>query len=129
LVKNFNIRTAASYFAATLKQNTGNVLASIGDYNGWFVGMTYVRVLQYLSGALMNILSLCRRMPPRRAILLVADVKTTLTSTEFSLVNYNMIDGLFRFCSLHQFLNGWMQNINAYEAHLGKYFNLDSCPG
>ncbi|KAG8213725.1 glycoside hydrolase family 23 protein [Butyriboletus roseoflavus] len=30
---------------------------------------------------------------------------------------------------LHQFLNGWMQDINAYEHNppLGKYFNLNNC--
>jgi hypothetical protein len=30
------------------------------------------------------------------------------------------------FGSLHQFVNGWLQGNNAYEAGLGKYFNLDS---
>ena len=31
--------------------------------------------------------------------------------------------------SLHQFLNGWCQNINAYNNNfrLGRYFNLDRC--
>lgn len=29
---------------------------------------------------------------------------------------------------LHQFLNGWCQNIDAYDKRLGKYFNLDPCP-
>ncbi|THU95412.1 hypothetical protein K435DRAFT_755958 [Dendrothele bispora CBS 962.96] len=28
---------------------------------------------------------------------------------------------------LHQFLNGWCQNVNAYSWKLGKYFNLDQC--
>ena len=29
--------------------------------------------------------------------------------------------------SLHQFLNGWAQGVNAYEMRLGKYHNVD-CP-
>lgn len=29
---------------------------------------------------------------------------------------------------LHQFLNGWCQGIDAYDANLGLYFNLHSCP-
>jgi hypothetical protein len=31
--------------------------------------------------------------------------------------------------SLHQFFNGWCQNINPYDQRLplGKYFNLDRC--
>ncbi|KAF8265809.1 hypothetical protein EI94DRAFT_271524 [Lactarius quietus] len=28
---------------------------------------------------------------------------------------------------LHQLLNGWLQGVNAYEAGLGKYFNLNIC--
>lgn len=38
----FNIKTGASFFANTLKGNNGDLLKSIGSYNGWFVGMTYV---------------------------------------------------------------------------------------
>ena len=29
--------------------------------------------------------------------------------------------------SIHQFLNGWAQGVNAYEMRLGKYHNVD-CP-
>lgn len=29
---------------------------------------------------------------------------------------------------IHQTLNGWYQNVNAYNAGLGKYFNLKKCP-
>ncbi|KAJ7925005.1 lysozyme-like protein [Mycena leptocephala] len=29
---------------------------------------------------------------------------------------------------LHQYMNGWLQNINAYYNNLGKYHNLDVCP-
>ncbi|KAJ7906611.1 glycoside hydrolase family 23 protein [Mycena leptocephala] len=28
---------------------------------------------------------------------------------------------------LHQYMNGWLQNIDAYAANLGKYHNLDGC--
>lgn len=36
----FNVRTAARYFANVLKDNGGNVLRSVGTYNGWAPGMT-----------------------------------------------------------------------------------------
>jgi soluble lytic murein transglycosylase-like protein len=39
----FNIRTGARYFSETLKKNHGDLLKSIGMYNGWYTGMTYVR--------------------------------------------------------------------------------------
>lgn len=38
----FNIRTGAKYFADNLKANNGDLLKSIGSYNGWIQGMTYV---------------------------------------------------------------------------------------
>ncbi|KAF8806281.1 lysozyme-like protein [Phlegmacium glaucopus] len=37
----FNIRTGAKFFADTLASNGGNVLLSIGQYNGWTPGLTY----------------------------------------------------------------------------------------
>jgi len=36
----FNIKTGAKYFADTLASNDGNVLITMGMYNGWFKGMT-----------------------------------------------------------------------------------------
>ncbi|KAJ7594024.1 glycoside hydrolase family 23 protein [Mycena floridula] len=30
---------------------------------------------------------------------------------------------------IHQFLNGWLQNVDAYSSKLGKYFNLNVCGG
>jgi len=36
----FNIRTAARYFARTLADNNGNILAAVGTYNGWTRGLT-----------------------------------------------------------------------------------------
>jgi len=36
----FNIRTATKYFADTLKNNNGDVLLSVGTYNGWHQGLT-----------------------------------------------------------------------------------------
>ena len=41
-MQDFNIRTAARYFAGVLGQNGGNVLQSIGTYNGWTPGLTVV---------------------------------------------------------------------------------------
>lgn len=38
----FNIKTGAKYFSNTLKSNNGDLLKSIGNYNGWTEGMTYV---------------------------------------------------------------------------------------
>lgn len=38
----YNIRTGTHYFAKTLKSNNGNVLLTLGNYNGWPAGMTYV---------------------------------------------------------------------------------------
>ncbi|KAG6866725.1 hypothetical protein C0991_011384 [Blastosporella zonata] len=37
----FNIRTGAKYFASTLDDNNGDLIAAVGNYNGWFKGMTY----------------------------------------------------------------------------------------
>lgn len=38
----YNIRTGAQYFANTLESNNGNVLLTLGNYNGWPAGMTHV---------------------------------------------------------------------------------------
>ena len=40
--QDFNIRTGAEFFAATLASNGGDVFSTIGEYNGWEPGMTYV---------------------------------------------------------------------------------------
>ncbi|GLB37621.1 putative transglycosylase SLT domain [Lyophyllum shimeji] len=87
----FNIRTGAKYFADTLKSNGGDLLTSIGSYNGWHKGMTYGQA--------------------------TAAAKTSCCRCQ------NNCD------YLHQFLNGWLQNINAYDNsfRLGKFFNLDVC--
>ncbi|KAG2015757.1 hypothetical protein CC2G_008997 [Coprinopsis cinerea AmutBmut pab1-1] len=87
----FNIRTGARYFAQTLAANNGDVLISLGQYNGWNRGMTFERATAARYSA-------CCRCQ-------------------------NNLD------YLHQFLNGWCQNINAYNNNnrLGKYFNLDVC--
>ncbi|KAJ7497530.1 lysozyme-like protein [Mycena latifolia] len=39
----FNIRTGAKYFAQTLSDNGGNLLLSIGNYNGWESGLTVAK--------------------------------------------------------------------------------------
>lgn len=43
LPQDFNIRTAAKFFADTLNRNNGDLLKSLGAYNGWFPSMTAVR--------------------------------------------------------------------------------------
>ncbi|RDB25477.1 Membrane-bound lytic murein transglycosylase F [Hypsizygus marmoreus] len=87
----FNIRTGARYFADTLNNNGGNLLLSIGSYNGWFEGLTYGKA--------------------------TAAAKSACCKCQ------NNLD------YLHQFLNGWLQNIDAYSQsfRLGKFFNLDVC--
>jgi len=87
----FNIRTGARFFADTLRNNNGNVLLSIGQYNGWRRGLTVAQATAARHSA-------CCRCQ-------------------------NNLD------YLHQFLNGWCQNIDAYNSNrrLGKYFNLDVC--
>jgi hypothetical protein len=87
----FNIRTGAHFFSQTLADNGGNVLTSIGMYNGWYPGLTYAKATAARHS------SCCRCQ--------------------------NNLD------YLHQFLNGWLQNIDAYSSslRLGEYFNLDVC--
>jgi len=85
----YNIRTGAKFFADTLASNNGNVLESIGQYNGWYPGLTF----QKATAARHTGCCRCQ----------------------------NNLD------YLHQFLNGWCQNVNAYDVKLGKYFNLDPC--
>jgi len=89
----FNIHTATKYFADTLKNNGGDVLISVGTYNGWYRGLT-------MGKAFAAAKSDCCRCQN---------------------------NGDY----LHQFFNGWCQNIDAYNSEsgerLGKYFNLDKC--
>ncbi len=40
--QDFNIRVGAEFFASTLASNDGDVFSTIGEYNGWKPGMTYV---------------------------------------------------------------------------------------
>lgn len=37
----YNIKTGTKYFSTVLKNNNGNVLLTLGNYNGWPAGMTY----------------------------------------------------------------------------------------
>ncbi|KIM45265.1 glycoside hydrolase family 23 protein [Hebeloma cylindrosporum] len=87
----FNIRTATKFFANTLANNGGNVLLSVGAYNGWHKGLTRSKAFAAATS------SCCRCQN----------------------------NGDY----LHQFFNGWCQNINSYDQRLrlGKYFNLDRC--
>jgi len=85
----FNIRTGVSYFADTLKSNGGNVLLAVGQYNGWYQGLTYAAA--------------------------TAAQNTTCCHCQ------NNLD------YVHQFFNGWCQGVNAFDAHMGKYFNVNVC--
>lgn len=87
----FNIRTATKYFADSLKNNNGDVLLSVGAYNGWYRALTKSEAFAAANSACCR----CQN------------------------------NGDY----LHQFFNGWCQNINAYDSdvRLGKYFNLDKC--
>jgi hypothetical protein len=42
IYQDYNIKTGAEYFASILEQDGGNILLTIGRYNGWKQGMTYV---------------------------------------------------------------------------------------
>ncbi|PPR05822.1 hypothetical protein CVT26_010102 [Gymnopilus dilepis] len=85
----FNIGTAAKYFANSLAANKGNVLLTVGEYNGWYPGLTKTKAF---AAAYTN----CCRCQNNGDYLL-------------------------------QFFNGWCQNINPYDANIGKYFNLKKC--
>lgn len=86
---NFNIREGASFFAQTLKDNDGNVLSTIGQYNGWKPDMTIAEA--------------------------TAAAHTSCCRCQ------NNLDYLF------QLLNGWAQNIDPRERHMGIYQNLANC--
>ena len=42
--QDYNIKTGAEFFADILAANNGDVFKTIGTYNGWYPGMTYVRI-------------------------------------------------------------------------------------
>lgn len=46
----YNIKTAAKYFADTLSENGGDFLTALGAYNGWYVGLTYAAATAAASG-------------------------------------------------------------------------------
>jgi hypothetical protein len=47
-IQDYNIKTGAEYFANILAANNGDVFTTIGQYNGWRLGMTYVRIVPYI---------------------------------------------------------------------------------
>ncbi|KIJ67951.1 glycoside hydrolase family 23 protein [Hydnomerulius pinastri MD-312] len=87
----FNIHQGAKFFSETLASLNGDLLMAIGQYNGWYKGLTYA--------------------------------KATYAAHHGNCHEQNNLD------YLHQFLNGWIQNVNSYEHNppLGKYFNLNVC--
>ena len=48
LSQDYNIKTGAEYFANLLATNNGDTFITIGQYNGWYPGMTYVRIITYI---------------------------------------------------------------------------------
>ncbi|GAA5896856.1 hypothetical protein JCM6882_005051 [Rhodosporidiobolus microsporus] len=42
----YNIKTAAAYFAKTLEEQGGNLLLALGTYNGWYDGLTYSKATE-----------------------------------------------------------------------------------
>jgi len=89
----YNVQTGAKYISGLLASNNDNLLLSIGNYNGWDLGMTIA------SATAAGNTPCCRCQ--------------------------NNLDYLF------QVLNGWILDIDAYTHNppLGKYFNLNKCPG
>ncbi|KII92887.1 glycoside hydrolase family 23 protein [Plicaturopsis crispa FD-325 SS-3] len=87
----YNIKTGTKFFSDTLNSNNGDLLKSLGYWNGWFPSMT---VGQALAAATSG----CCRCQQN--------------------LDY-----------LHQFLNGWVLNVDAYDhsPRIGKFFNLDKC--
>ncbi|PFH53802.1 glycoside hydrolase family 23 protein [Amanita thiersii Skay4041] len=85
----FNIRTASKFFSELVNRNGGDVLLSIGSYNGWYRGLTI--------GA------------------------ATAAASSHCCLCQNNLD------YIHQFVNGWLQNIDAHNGNIGLYFNLKIC--
>ncbi|KAJ7805653.1 hypothetical protein B0H14DRAFT_2248440, partial [Mycena olivaceomarginata] len=83
----FNIRAAAEYFSDTLDGNNGDLLLSVGTYNGWYKGLTEVS---------SSAVGFCIRYNDRQP-----------ASNSSCCRCQNNLDYLF------QFMNGWMQNIDA----------------
>ena len=62
----------------------------------------------------------------RVPLILAADAKTTSTSKSF-LTSLCVTLWLISISSVHQFVNGWLQGVDAYAKGLGKYHNLNKC--
>ena len=48
VTQDYNIKTGAEFFANLLAANNGDVFKTVGKYNGWRLGMTYVRIIPYI---------------------------------------------------------------------------------
>jgi hypothetical protein len=102
----FNVRTGAKFFSDSLSGNNGNLLLTMGGYNGWFKGMTVVCAF-----------------PPR--MMLPALTRTQGDATKMQKSSCCRCQQNLDY--LQQWLNGWMRNVNAYQNNLGFYHNLDVC--
>ena len=68
------------FFADTLKGNNGDLFLTIGEYNGWFSGLTVVRTrFHFKSGFITELLDFRVKQEPLR-IQVAAAVRTTSTS-------------------------------------------------
>lgn len=47
----FNIMRGTQFFNQQLSSNKGNVLETVGNYNGWYVGMTKADATKAASGS------------------------------------------------------------------------------
>lgn len=110
----FNVRTGTKYFATVLANHGGSVLEAIGEYNGWYKGMTVVSLGFLLILATAHLFSGQRTFP-------------TLLPTELGLVriSYRSLFLVSSLCSLQQFVNGWIQGLSGYD--LGHYHNGGNC--
>ena len=78
----FNIRTGTKFFADTLNGNGGNLLLTLGNYNGWPKRMTIVSNHWRHRMCKMRLTTelTCRNRQPRRGIRAAACARTTWTS-------------------------------------------------
>lgn len=119
--------TGAKYFSDQLAANGGSFLKALGGYNGWQPGMTVVsQSSPAISVVFCNTESIFSRPPLLACAIPRATRRTTLTSRCCipMIISKALTTMLY---SLHQTLNGWLLNRDAYALHLGKYFNLDGC--
>lgn len=126
--QDYNIRTGTKFFADTLARNNGSVILSIGEYNGWYWGLTYVYLffpIMFVHWAVsFYVRPKQRQQPPLSAVgaRIMQISKLFHRNSLFDLLLFTVP------CSLQQHMNGWWQNKNVYGLpRIGTLFNLDIC--